>query len=67
MSDHEPTNHSKPLSTDPTRRPRFGRLPLKRRTRWIVAAVLVCSLLGLSVGLATSSSAIAEPPVSGSI
>ena len=56
-----------PVSTAKhARRPRFGRLSLTKRSRWIVAAVLMCSVLGLSVGLIASSSATAEPPVSGS-
>ena len=57
MSDYEPPNLPGPSKSH--------RLPLKRRTRWISVVVLMCSALGLSVGLAVSSSATAQVPASG--
>jgi hypothetical protein len=66
VSDYEPTNPIETPPDGPARR-RFGRLSLNRRSRWIVAAVLACSVLGVSLGLATSSSATTNPDaVSGS-
>jgi hypothetical protein len=44
--------------------PRVRRLLANRRRAWIVAAVLICSAAGLSVGFVTSSSATATPPTS---
>ena len=44
--------------------PRVQRLLSNRRRVWIVVAVLICSVTGLSVGLAESSSATATPPTS---
>ena len=41
------------------RRPKLRRFLANRKSRWIVAAVLVCSVTGVSVGLATSPSATA--------
>ncbi len=41
--------------------PRVRRLLSNKRSRWIAAAALTCSVIGLSVGLATSPSA---PPTS---
>jgi hypothetical protein len=49
---------------EPGRWPRVRRLLSNRRRAWIVAAVLICSAAGLSVGFVTSSSATATPPTS---
>ena len=43
---------------------RVRRLLSNRRRTWIVAAALICSVIGLSVGLVTSSSATATPSTS---
>jgi hypothetical protein len=58
--------------TEPARRPRVRLWLSNRRNRWISAAVVACSVIGLSVGLAvspsapaTSSSASAGHPVPG--
>ena len=69
MNEYEPTSSPKslrgsaasepsasvPLAKHP-HRPRVRRLLSNRRTRWIVAAALMCSAIGLSVGLATAPS-----------
>ena len=65
MSDHEPTGRLETPLTGPAKRPRFRRSPASGTRRWIVGAVLMSSVLGLSVGLATSSSAKAELPAVG--
>jgi hypothetical protein len=49
-----------------TRPHRARRLLANRRSRWIVAAALVCAAIGLSVSLATSPSTTATPLVPGS-
>ena len=49
---------------EPARWPRVRRLLSNRRRAWIVAAVLICSAAGLSVGFVTSSSATATPSAS---
>jgi hypothetical protein len=46
-------------AAEPDRRPRVRRLLSNRRNRWIMAAAVLCSVIGLSVGLTTSSSATA--------
>ena len=56
MSDYDPT------SPHETRWPRVRRLLSNRRSGWIVAAVLMCAVIGLSIGLATSPSATASSP-----
>ena len=43
---------------------RVGRLLSNRRRTWIVAAALICSVIGLSIGLVASSSATATPSTS---
>ena len=48
------------------RRPRVRRWLSNRRSRWIVAAALMCPVIGLSVGLVTSPSASAAQLVPGS-
>jgi hypothetical protein len=47
-------------------RPRVRRLLSNRSSGWIVAAVLMCAVIGLSIGLATSPSATAGHLASGS-
>jgi hypothetical protein len=69
MNDSEPATPQEslpvhPESSVPTGVPRVRRFLLNRRSRWIVAAVFACSAIGISVGLATSSSATAVPSVS---
>jgi hypothetical protein len=49
-----------------TRAPKVRRLLTKKKCRSIVAAALLAPMIGLSVGLATSSSASATQPVSSS-
>ena len=56
MSDYDPT------SPPETRWPRVRRSLSNRRSGWIVAAVLMCAVIGLSIGLATSPSATASSP-----
>jgi len=53
-------------SAKQARRPRVRRLLSSRRTRRIVAAAVMCPVIGLSVGLATSTSASAAQLGSGS-
>jgi hypothetical protein len=53
MNDNETTS---PPETIPGREPRVRRLLSNRRSRWIVAAGLMLSAVGLSVGLVTSAS-----------
>ncbi len=60
MNDYEPT------SPEQARRPRVRRLLANRRNRWILAAALTGSVIGPSVGLAASPSAIAATPAPGS-
>ena len=60
MNDDEPTSPQEPASVtlaEQASRPKVRRLLSNRRSRWIVAAALLCSAIGLSVGLSTSSSA----------
>ena len=59
MNDYDPTS---PVETQQLNRPRVRRLLSNRRSRWIVAAALMCAVIGLSVGLATSPSATATSP-----
>ena len=47
---------------EPGQRRRVRRLLSNRRNRWIMAAAVLCSVIGLSVGLTTSSSATATSP-----
>jgi membrane-bound inhibitor of C-type lysozyme len=67
MSDFEPTNPPETpsaLTSEQARRPKIRHWLANRRRRWIVvAAALMSAVLGLSVGLATSGSATAVPPV----
>ena len=49
-----------------TRRPRVERLLWNRKTGWIAAAALMCAVIVLSIGLATSPSASADHLVAGS-
>jgi hypothetical protein len=49
-------------SAQRVRWPRVRGLLSKRSSRWIAAVVLVCSMIGVTVGLATSSSATAPSP-----
>jgi hypothetical protein len=71
MNDYEPTiphetRRTRPLAKQ-ARRPRIRRLLSDRRSRWIVATALMCLVIGLSVGLATSRSASAGQLVAGGV
>jgi hypothetical protein len=59
-----PVRWTSASTAEQARWPRVRRLLSNRRRAWIVAAALVCSVIGLSVGLAMSSSATATPPTS---
>jgi hypothetical protein len=73
MNDFDPTNphdtspapQASPPLAEPTGRPRLRLLLSSRRRRWAAAgaAALICSVIGTSVGLASSSSATAGPAV----
>ena len=71
MNDNEPTSPHETLRARPlarqARRPRIRRLLSNRRGRWIVATALMCPVIGLSVGLATSPSASAAQLVAGGV
>jgi hypothetical protein len=54
MSDHQPNSPAFLTGRGPLRR-----LLSSKRSKWIAAAVFTCAVVGLSVGLATSSSASA--------
>ena len=55
-----------PVTTDePARRPPVRQLLADRRLGWLVAAALMCAVIGLSVALATSTSATAGPRLPG--
>jgi hypothetical protein len=57
MNEHEPT--SEPLPTNPESRGQWSRawrVLSNRMSGWIVAAALLCAVIGLSIALATSSS-----------
>jgi hypothetical protein len=57
MNEHEPT--SEPLPTNPVASGRWSRawrVLSNRMSGWIVAAALLCAVIGLSIALATSSS-----------
>jgi hypothetical protein len=55
-----------PTSSPDSRRPTLRRLLANRISGWIVAAALLCVVIGLSVGLATSPSATTAHPAPGS-
>jgi hypothetical protein len=75
MSDQEPTNpqHSLPAdpgpsatSAGPARWPRVWRAVSNRMTGWLVAAALLCTVIGLAVALAASPSTASGQPAPGS-
>jgi hypothetical protein len=70
MKDYEPARPYETLPARPVSRAaslaKVRRLLSDRRSRWIVAAVLVCAVIGLSVALARSPSTTAGRLVPGS-
>jgi hypothetical protein len=61
MNEQGPTNADEPVPAQP-HRPAVWRLLSKRISGWIVAAALLCAVIGLSIGLAVSPSATAGRP-----
>jgi len=59
MNDHEPTSPHEILPKQ-ARRPSVRRLLSKKRGRWIVATAVMSPVIGLSVGVATSTPAAAQ-------
>jgi hypothetical protein len=53
-----------PMPQGPVDQPRLRRVLSSRRSGWVVAGVLLCAVLGLSISLSTTSSA-ASPAVAG--
>jgi hypothetical protein len=70
MTDYNPTeshNVSEPPVAKQTRRSRLWRLLSNRISGWIVAAALLCAVIGLSISVAASPSAApAHPSFGGS-
>jgi hypothetical protein len=62
MTNYDPTS---PPEAEQARWPRLRRL-LSKKITWIVAAVLVCAVIGLSVALGTSPSTTSAQPGPGS-
>jgi hypothetical protein len=65
-SPDSPDSSASATTAEPARRPPVRRLLADRRLGWIVAAALMCAVIGLSVALATSTSATSGPGLPGS-